>query len=94
MRQWLVTGGVILFAVMFLATTIKIFSSPEFTAGTAYRAVKSMLANGVAKLMESPASRQAAKSRVSSLNAQPVTEPKTPARPRYPVCNRSLCEQN
>ena len=77
-RQWLVTAGVILFAVMFLATTIKIFSSPEFTAAMAYRAVKSMFANGVAKLMESPASRQAAKSRVSSLNAQPVTEPKAP----------------
>jgi TonB family protein len=78
-RQWLLVAGVILFAVMFLATAIKIFSSPEFNAGVTYQAVKSKLASGIAKLMESPASQQAAKSRVSSVNAQPVIEPKAPA---------------
>ena len=56
-RQWLLTAGVILFAVMFLATRIKIFSSQEFNAGVTYQAVKSKLAGAVAKLMESPASR-------------------------------------
>lgn len=77
-RQWLLVAGVILFALMFLATSIKIFSSPEFTAATAYRVVKSMFANGVAKLMESPASREAAQSRVSSLNTHPAIESKAP----------------
>lgn len=78
-RQWLLVAGVILLATMFLATAIKIFSSPGFNAGATYQGVKSMLADGVAKLMESPASREAGNSRVSSVNAQPAIEPKAPA---------------
>lgn len=77
-RQWLSVAGVILLTMMFLATAIKIFSSPEFSAGVTYQAVKSMLADGAAKLMESPASRQAANSRVSTLKAQPANQPKAP----------------
>lgn len=76
--QWTLAGVFVVVAVLMLAMVIKIASSPQFDAGLAYRAVKSNLASGVAKLMESPESQQAASSRVSSLNAQPVPAPKMP----------------